>query len=507
MERFLTALMHLAVPPGASRGAGQRRRPGRFAVAAIPILAVGGLGVDVARADPAGSTAGEPGYVEVAANPSAVPGVRGLEVVLVLDVTGSMYHSFTAGERRIEAMRDAALRLVNIMFADNPEPDLLKVSIVPYNTTVNIGTDMHDFVADTGVDANGNPTSPNPFNETSWFGCVQARNNGNDLTDVYDPLAADGTGKWPAYRWPIEPDRRLSGTSGSTRTFNYCETRADNITGDYYRYEDPLTDFERVESDTWQDFHIPQLWVAGQRSYDLDTDGPNKGCPAPLLPLTNSHEDVWNYLQENVTVVGGNGTITATGMTWGWRVLSPQPPFEEGRPYDDVDWEKAIIVLTDGNQLISSQHRNCDNASYVTNPIADRPPGFRPWVFDPASRNMDGIAIDEGPDYRWSAYGYVHPLDSAPLGTGYINSILQNHLVETCDAIKAVEDPIEGGSAIRIFAITFGNAIYPGDSMSETMRYCASDPVNNYFHAPDAFLLEEAFEEIFRQLTVPSPTE
>ena len=433
--------------------------------------------------------------VDIAASSTALTEVQGLEVVLVLDVTGSMYSNYSTGERRIEAMRDAALKMVDILFDGNPEPELLKVSIVPYNTVVNIGTGMHAYVLDTGLDVNGLPTTPNPFNATTWYGCVQARRNGNDLTDAYIPGATDGTGEWPAYRWPIEPDRRSTGG-----TYNFCEARANNSTGDYYRYEDPLTDFEEVEADSWNDSALPPNVVVGDRFYDRDTDGPNKGCPGPLLPLTNIRADVWDYLQ-NVTVVDGNGTITATGLTWGWRAVSPDPPFDQARPYADSDWEKVIIVLTDGAQVMVGQNGNCDNAPYATNPTALQPPVYDLWSFNPASRNMDGIMIDEGPDYRWSAYGYVHPLDSAPLGTGAIKTILENRLGDTCTAIKGVQDPVDGGSAIQIFAITFGDSITSGDSISTMMANCTTDPLNNYFHAPDTATLEAAFEEIARQLT------
>ena len=465
-----------------------------------------------------GATSAEAGahydYVDVAASSTALTEVKGLEVVMVLDVTGSMYSNYSSGERRIEAMRDAALKMVEILFGENPEPELLRVGIVPYNTAVNIGTDMHSFVTDTGLDASGLPTTPNPFNASSWFGCVQARPNGNDLTDVYTPGATDGTGEWPAYRWPIEPDRRSSGS-----TYNYCEARAGNSTGDYYRYEEPFEDYEEDDPDSWEIYAgDPSVLVPSpetRRYYDRDTDGPNKGCPGPLLPLSNSREEVWNYLQD-ITVVDGNGTITATGLQWGWRVISPGAPFSESQQgvpvaaYDDIDWEKAIIVLTDGAQTMVSQHGYCDNARNVSSVPALRPPDYQAWSFDPATRNMDGLPLGaagsgsertEGPDYRWSAYGYVHPKDSAPLGSGNIRTILENRLGESCDAIKDVEDPINGGSAIKIFAITFGDGISDGDSISTMMRNCTTDTLNNYYHAPDTATLEAAFEEIARQLT------
>ncbi len=456
-------------------------------------------------------------FVDVAASSTALTEVKGLEIVMVLDVTGSMYSNYSSGERRIEAMRDAALSMINILFDGNPEPELLRVGIVPYNTVVNIGRDRHAYVNGTGLDSMGNVTTPNPFGQTEWYGCVQARKNDNDLTDVYNATATDGTGRWPAYRWPIEPDR--DGSSGYVYN-SRCEAIADNNTGDYRVYEDPLTQFEASDGDSWMiyDTSDPPVLIESpesERLYDRDTDGPNKGCPGELLPLTNDLAEVWNYLQD-ITVVDGNGTITATGMTWGWRVISPGEPFSQTEQgvdiagYDDIDWEKAIIVLTDGRQVMVSQNGSCDNADKVTNPIAEQPPEWVPWAFDPNSYNMAGLLLgdgaadseqEEGPDYRWSAYGYVHPNDSRPLGTGNIQNILETRFGEVCDAIKAVQDPINGGSAIKIFSITFGDDIVDGDSVSTMMRACTTDPLSNDCPAPNTATLEAAFEEIARQLT------
>ena len=450
-------------------------------------------------------------FVDVAAKSTALTEVKGLEVVMVLDVTGSMYSNYSGGERRIEAMRDAALKMVDILFQHEYEPELLRVGIVPYNTVVNIGTEMHSFVDNTGLDSMGNPTSPNPFGQTQWMGCVQARKNDNDLTDTYNATATDGTGRWPAYRWPIEPDR--DGSTGYVYN-SRCETIADNVTGDYRLYEDPLTDFEEDDPDSWMVYNSadPPVLVPSpvtRRYYDRDSDGPNKGCPGALLPLTNDRADVWNYLQD-VTVVDGNGTITAAGLTWGWRVISPDPPFDQGREYNDIDWEKAIIVLTDGRQVLSQQNSSCDNADKVTNPNPGVGPPWLHWRFDPADYDMDGLQLGqgataseqrEGPDYRWSAYGYAHPNDSRPLGAGNIQTLLEDRFGEVCDAIKAVPDPVNGGSAIQIFSITFGDDITAGDSVSTMMADCTSDPLNNYFHAPGPAQLEAAFEEIARQLT------
>ena len=449
--------------------------------------------------------------INVQAASTALTEVKGLEVVLVLDVTGSMYSNYSGGERRIEAMRDAALKMVDILFGSQYEPELLKVAIVPYNTVVNIGRDMHSYVDATGLDSSGNVTSPNPFGQTEWYGCVQARKNDNDLTDAYNPGATDGTGRWYAYRWPIESDR--DGSSGYAYD-SRCANMADNDTGDYRNYEDPLEYYEQSDWDSWQIYdnsNPPQLVNSpdNYRLYDRYTVGPNKGCPGALLPLTNDRADVWNYLQD-LTVVDGNGTITATGLTWGWRVISPGLPFDEAREYNESDWEKAIIVLTDGRQELVGQNTRCDNSDKVTAPGGGQTPVWNHWRFDPDDYNMDGLRLGqgaansqqrEGPDYRFSAYGYVHPNDSAPLGTGNIRTVLENRLGAVCDAIKAVPDPVDGGSAIQIFSITFGDDITPGDSVSTMMQNCTTDPLQNYYHAPSGTQLEAAFEEIARQLT------
>ena len=394
--------------------------------------------------------------VQVAARTEAVSEIRGLEVVLVLDVTGSMYYNYNGGERRIEAMMDAAQVMMDILFGDQTNPDLLRVSLVPYIAAVNIGTANAAYVTDTDTAL---------FGSTDWLGCVQARPNGHDLTDAFSAGATDGTGEWPAYRWPIEPNRRGNGDEVTE-----CRNRAAESGGDYDSYNDPT-------------------WI----SLFQDTAGPNRSCPQPLLPLTNDRATVETYLA-NLSVVDTVGTVTATGMVWGWRALSPEPPFTEGVAYDDGDWQKVIIVLTDGQQELTQNGSNCDIATHTT------PDPQTAWAFDPATRGMDGAVMNQGPDRNWTAYGYVHPNDSAPLGAGTITTILEDRLLDVCDNIKLVLNS-DGDRAIDIFAITFGDHIFEGDSISTKMRNCTTDPSANYFHAPDPLTLNDAFEEIARQLS------
>src|SRR3546814_3154004 len=61
---------------------------------------------------------------------------RSAELVLVLDVTGSMRSG-----GRIEGLKAAARDMLNILFGDEDKRKNLYVGIVPYEVTVNIGTD------------------------------------------------------------------------------------------------------------------------------------------------------------------------------------------------------------------------------------------------------------------------------------------------------------------------------------------------------------------------------
>ena len=59
----------------------------------------------------------------------------GMELVMVMDNTGSMRSS-----GKIDAMKDAATSLVNILYGDRETVDGFWVGLVPYSAMVNVGT-------------------------------------------------------------------------------------------------------------------------------------------------------------------------------------------------------------------------------------------------------------------------------------------------------------------------------------------------------------------------------
>ena len=114
----------------------------------------------------------------------------GMELVLVLDNTGSMRYDGDP-DSKIETMRSAAHSLINIMFGTNQSIPHFWVGLVPYTAQVNIGDEtLNRHLWLTGYNA-GN------YSPTTWKGCVEARDYPLDMTD--DPYTV---APWTAALYP-----------------------------------------------------------------------------------------------------------------------------------------------------------------------------------------------------------------------------------------------------------------------------------------------------------------
>lgn len=225
--------------------------------------------------------------VEVSAASTVHREVRGLEVVLVLDNTGSMYGS------NIAALKTASESFVDILFEATSEPENIKIGLVPYSTSVNVGPyglgeDMNgDYYGDAFVNnPYGYDYNPNSYYE--WHGCVLAEDYPEDTRD-------DFSGNWDMYRWDV---------SGCPYYYYYCRP----------------------------------------------TNNPNYICPdSPIVPMTSDQDELIDAIDD----MSADGyTLGNYGMVWGWRTISPEAPFTEGAAYDDERWRKAVIMMTDGNNTM-----------------------------------------------------------------------------------------------------------------------------------------------------------
>lgn len=178
----------------------------------------------------------------------------GLELALVLDITGSMLD-----DNKIGSLKTAASDLLTILYGNrNTVPDLW-ISVVPYIGAVNIGTGNIGFLSNTDPARNGAA----PFGPAGWGGCVLARGSGRDQTD--DPPSV---ARFSSYLYPDTP------SAPSTQVFYGTE---------FYRND-------------WGTNRNPQHrtfvnnWSGGVQYWD--GYGPNVGCPAAITPLTGNRGTV-----------------------------------------------------------------------------------------------------------------------------------------------------------------------------------------------------------------------
>jgi Flp pilus assembly protein TadG len=477
----------------------QRNRQGNvaiiFALAMMPIMAAAGIGVDLSRAyvvrahltqalDAAGlAVAGAPGASEeylatlaqdffnanyptseigvpgelqlsvgdnvvtlsaAATLPTALLGIfgihemdvaseievtretKGLEVVMVLDNTGSM-----GSGGKIDALKTAAESMVEVLFGEDPSPDKLHIGLVPFAHGVNVGTGFATSALDmAGASSiHGENFDPGVTNiwdlydeiqNRSWLGCVEARPNGLDELDT-PPNVGNPDTLWVPWFAPDEP----SGYSGY-----YNNYLSDGTNGDQ--------DTRQRNADKYDNAYVSS-----------SSRGPQNGCGMqPITPLTNDKQ----VLLDNIDAMNAKGgTLIPVGLAWGWRVISPDEPFTEGRDYNDVEVNKAIILLTDGNNWLGT--RNNHNRSY------------------------------------YSAFGYVAEGRLGTTNKSAAQAALDPKTADVCENIK--------DEGIRLYTITFKVS---STDTQELMEECATSPAL-YFDSPSNEQLQTIFQAIARDLS------
>jgi Flp pilus assembly protein TadG len=249
--------------------------------------------------------------VAVSAHSEITRASRGMELVLVLDTTGSMANSAGGGVSKIAAARSAAADLINILYGEQSTIDNLWIGLVPFAQGVNIGPSRTDWVV----------TGSQNWGTTSWMGCVEAREaSSRDVTD--DPPSV---ARFPKYYWACHTSYNAwYGTNGSR---DNCATSGGTV-----RYKSPL-----------------------------NTDiGPNKYCSQAITQLTSNKTTVLNAIS---TLQPDGNTHIVLGAAWAWRMLSPRwrglwggEMDTEALPldYNTPLMDKVMILMSDGDNTISN---------------------------------------------------------------------------------------------------------------------------------------------------------
>lgn len=224
----------------------------------------------------------------VAASTVIERSIRGMELALVMDVTGSM-----RGGGKITAMKDAAKTLLDILYAGRETVDDFWVSVVPYAVTVNVGGGRTSWL--TGYD-------PDDFAPTAWKGCIEARPGGLDLDDT-----PPSGGLWTPHLWLTASDNVWEPVDESNGAQN-------DGTGPNLGCGPAITPLTDSYTTVWNAVDDLQPWHRG------GTMG-NIGLAWGWRVLSPSWQGLW-------------GAPTPADM-----------PFAYGEPLMD----KVVVMLTDGN--------------------------------------------------------------------------------------------------------------------------------------------------------------
>lgn len=348
-----------------------------------------------------------------------------LEVALVLDNTGSMNSGGKIGQ-----LRTSATSLVNTLFGTKNNPTNLKVGIVPFVTTVNIGTGNSAYINNLG--------SYN-YSPDTWKGCIKERTYPHDVMDTSTGVG----GLWDPYYWPKE---RYVTSSYNNSIFS----------GGKYPCANAWSSIDTTP---------------------IDTMGPNQACPDPIVPLTNNKTTLTTAIS-NLEPWNRNGTMINIGAVWGWRVLSSAAPFTEGAVEGTSGLTKALVIMTDGDNYITTGNTGYGNTHCNSYQVT------LDGVTLPTSANPEGNGLNSS----YTGYGYVYEgrLGSTYLATATAN--LDTRLAEVCTNIKAAN--------IVVYTVIFGTA----DATTQTlMQNCASDS-SKYFYSTTNAEFDRAFRKIAAEL-------
>jgi adhesin HecA-like repeat protein len=225
-------------------------------------------------------------------------GFKKLELALALDNTGSMSSS-----GKMTALKTASHSLLNIMQTAAKSPGDIKISIIPFDTTVKVGQSYYNqsWIDWTNWDAN----------HGSWQSCGGGGWGGGGWGG-----GGWGGGGWGGGGW---------GGGGSCWVPN--------------------------NHNTWQGCVRDRT----QQNDALDT-APVSGNTATLFPAFDCGSLVqamplsydWTALHNKIDQMTPNGNTNVTiGLAWGWHSLTSNQPFNEGAaPAPNLD--KVLLILTDG---------------------------------------------------------------------------------------------------------------------------------------------------------------
>ena len=407
-------------------------------------------------------------------------GTSHVELALVLDNTGSM-----AQDGKLDALKTAAASLVDSLeqsSKQSTDPDALKIGVVPFSMTVNIGSGYQTqsltqpWLVGKMPDAYGSsadvvgPAGVHPdrfllfkaLNNTQWKGCVESRPMPYDISDAAPDVSKPATLFVPFFA-PDEPDPGYYSYSGAVY-YHYSNTSGQISSNNNYLNDNYINTQENADllnrnkgSSAWLARQTNQAKYlgapkAGTNPVWGDAVGPNSGCNiASLQRLTTDMSAVRSKLTQ---MVATGDTEIPLGLVWGWHLLSPNGPFADGTPYNKAGTLKIVVLVTDGQNTYGASN-NLNLSSYT-------------------------------------AYAYAAAQRISGSGTAAATaSALDDRLSQLCANMKSPRND-DGNDHVIIYTVPVG---VTDANIKSRLQTCASKP-EYYIDVANASGLQGAFSNI-----------
>jgi Flp pilus assembly protein TadG len=443
--------------------------------------------------------------------------MKPVEVVLVMDTTGSMSQSITAGaplppgitsasqiDTKIEGAKYAAQKFLNQLYvgtlAEKATSAYIRVALVPFSGAVRLNTAPgNDFNMD-WIDTTGlNPLSRQNFNQGpattpatwnnftawsqikktstsfhTWNGCVETRRNGTGTNDFHindtAPTNSNPDTLFPAY---FMPDVSGTGTTAGTNNFgvNYIGGNSTSSVGSECRglsFCDRATATSSINSSNFyriqqENYNKYVNRVVGNES--ASTFGPWTQCAlTPIVPMTYDRSKVEAGL---LAMAPHGSTVIPEGLSWGLRAISPTAPLTQVEgfgtnaattiaSFDNVRWNKVVLLMTDGNNDVGPGSFSTNSSWYTSYGLAG----------EAVANNRYGTTSSSGVEDNLNAY-----------------------TLAACSKIKALNNPARGN--VTLYVSSFGNGV--SNDTKNMLSACATTP-GHYMHAGSSADLIAAFD-------------
>lgn len=304
------------------------------------------------------------------------------DIVLVLDTTGSMKclpsesscnTNRSASERsgsKIQALRDAVMALYDELAPVQAKLEAsglrLRYGIVPYSSTVNVGSLIYaqnpSYIVDnwTYQSRQGQNLGAMTRRQCSRTGGISS--NGQCYKWTYKPLSLDvstfktgvsvtnpteldgSTSKWEGCIEERDTTNTITGSSGYSIPANAYDLNIDLI---------PSSNATRWRPQ-WPDVEYYRTSSSSGYSYSSDLhDSGFDACPSKAVRLTAWTRNALQSYVNGLQAVGG--TYHDIGMIWGARLISSAGIFADGADtYKGMPVAKHIIFMTDGDMQPNS---------------------------------------------------------------------------------------------------------------------------------------------------------